>query len=378
MISNFKKTKSYLKLFSFLSIVSILFFLLVFSKENYTLTYSTLTLFVTVVFPALFPFILFSNFFIINGYSKTLSKTLICRVISRFFNVSYYGASAIIIGFLFGYPNGAKYINYLFDKKKISKNEASNLLIFTNNGSPAYIISSIGIGIFNNIKIGLILFLSHVLASIIIGKIYSYYNKNNKNDVIPSFIESSDTESNITLFESIIQSIKNTIITLELILGFMIIFNILHSIITKLISIIVSNNIINIVLLALMEKTSGINLFFKLDIDYDLKIIMTSMFLGFSSFSILFQIYSCVYKNKFGFKNILKGKLLHGIISGFISYALIKVPCINKSIYETIIVSSNVDIFSSNNLLSLYLINLILIILSVCIFIIILLQKRND
>ncbi|MDD4376077.1 MAG: hypothetical protein PHR25_04770 [Clostridia bacterium] len=377
MIFNFNKIKTYLKLISFLSIICIPFFLLVFSKEFYNLTYSTLNLFVTIIFPALFPFILFSNFFIINGYSKILSKTLICKLFSRFFNVSYFGASAIILGFLFGYPNGAKYINYLFEEKRISRKEANNLLLFTNNGSPAYIISSIGIGIYKSMEIGLILFTSHIFASIIIGKFSSYYNKEKKEDSSHAFIESDNIKRKITIFESLVQSIKNTVLTLELILGFMVVFNILHSIIVKLLNIIVSNNTINTILLALMEKTSGISLFFKLDIDYGLKIIMTSIFLGFSSFSILFQIYSCVYKNKFSFKNILKGKLLHGIISGSISYALIKVPYINKRIYESIIVSNNIDVFNSKRLLSLYFTNSILIILSIYVFIIILLKKKR-
>lgn len=54
---------------------------------------------------------------------------------------SYYGTFAVLTGFLCGYPMGAKTTSDLLNVNKISRSEASYLLSFCNNTSPAFILS---------------------------------------------------------------------------------------------------------------------------------------------------------------------------------------------------------------------------------------------
>lgn len=54
---------------------------------------------------------------------------------------SYYGTFAVLTGFLCGYPMGAKTTSDLLNVNKISRSEASYLLSFCNNISPAFILS---------------------------------------------------------------------------------------------------------------------------------------------------------------------------------------------------------------------------------------------
>ena len=51
---------------------------------------------------------------------------------------SYYGTFAVLTGFLCGYPMGAKTTSDLLNVNKISRSEASYLLSFCNNTSPAF------------------------------------------------------------------------------------------------------------------------------------------------------------------------------------------------------------------------------------------------
>ena len=77
---------------------------------------------------------------------------------------------------------GAKTVSKLYEDSEISKYEADKLLLFINNCNPAFILSTIGIGIFHNIYIGILLATSHYISSILIGifKSASIYNLNNK------------------------------------------------------------------------------------------------------------------------------------------------------------------------------------------------------
>lgn len=101
---------------------------------------SGLLLWYNIVLPTLFPFIVITTLML-----KTKAFRLISDILGpcfgRFFLVSNEGSLAIIIGFLCGYPMGAKIINDLYEEHSISLNETKYLLSFCNNTSPMFIVS---------------------------------------------------------------------------------------------------------------------------------------------------------------------------------------------------------------------------------------------
>ena len=92
------------------------------------------------VLPTLLPYMVLINILI-----RTPALHWICRIISTFLcpllGTSYYGTFAVLTGFLCGYPMGAKTTSDLLNVNKISRSEASYLLSFCNNTSPAFILS---------------------------------------------------------------------------------------------------------------------------------------------------------------------------------------------------------------------------------------------
>lgn len=82
---------------------------------------------------------------LINVLICTPALHWICRITSTFLcpllGTSYYGTFAVLTGFLCGYPMGAKTTSDLLNVNKISRSEASYLLSFCNNTSPAFILS---------------------------------------------------------------------------------------------------------------------------------------------------------------------------------------------------------------------------------------------
>ena len=92
------------------------------------------------VLPTLLPYMI-----LINVLICTPALHWICRITSTFLcpllGTSYYGTFAVLTGFLCGYPMGAKTTSDLLNVNKISRSEASYLLSFCNNTSPAFILS---------------------------------------------------------------------------------------------------------------------------------------------------------------------------------------------------------------------------------------------
>ena len=90
--------------------------------------------------PTLLPFLILSGFLVRANLADSL-VAFISPVLKKIFHISSYGCYAILIGFLCGFPMGAKVLSDLVKAGKIEHIEAQYLLGFCNNASPAFVIT---------------------------------------------------------------------------------------------------------------------------------------------------------------------------------------------------------------------------------------------
>ncbi|MCH5269907.1 MAG: hypothetical protein J1E83_04080 [Lachnospiraceae bacterium] len=90
--------------------------------------------------PALLPFMILSGIMIRQNLTERFAKVLspVLRPIYRLNNNCVY---CIILGFFCGFPMGAKTVAELYERKQLSKKEASLLLSFCNNIGPVYFLN---------------------------------------------------------------------------------------------------------------------------------------------------------------------------------------------------------------------------------------------
>jgi len=91
------------------------------------------------------------------------------------FHVSGACASAFALGFVGGYPVGAKTAISLYERGMCTRTEAERLLAFCNNSGPAFILGVVGAGIFASSTVGVALYLAHALASVCVGLLFRFY-----------------------------------------------------------------------------------------------------------------------------------------------------------------------------------------------------------
>ena len=89
------------------------FVMLSFPSEVFEGAKSGLLLWFLTVLPTLFPFLLISRL-LLDSCACSLLNKLLAPVISRLFGISAQGSFAFIVGFLCGYPMGAKITADLF------------------------------------------------------------------------------------------------------------------------------------------------------------------------------------------------------------------------------------------------------------------------
>ena len=99
-----------------------------------------LSLWLTKMVPTLLPFMILSGIMIRMDLTETF-VTLLHPLFHRLYGTSKNGSYTIIMGFLCGFPMGARIIGELYESGRLSREESSKLLYFCNNIGPIYFLS---------------------------------------------------------------------------------------------------------------------------------------------------------------------------------------------------------------------------------------------
>lgn len=127
-----------------------------------------LTLCARSIIPALFPYFVVSGLFTSLGFAEGVGRRL-APVTEHLFGVSGAGASALFLGLLGGYPVGGRTAGQLYRAGRLEKDEAQRLLAFCNNAGPSFILGVVGLGCFQSLRAGVLLYVIHALSAVLVG-----------------------------------------------------------------------------------------------------------------------------------------------------------------------------------------------------------------
>ena len=248
------------------------------------------------------------------------------------------------MGLISGYPVGAKIACDFRVNNICSKEECERLLSFTNNSGPLFIVGTVGISMFGNSTIGLLLLITHILACITVGIIFRFWKFGKKSsDYVSTKTSASSKYRNVSfsnLGEVLGKSITNSISTILMIGGFVVIFSSIISILKSsgiLSSLVVlltpAFNFLHIdssfvygILTGLLEITNGISSVSSINIKcISINVIITAFLLGCGGLSVLLQVLSITSKTDLSIKPYFYGKLLHGALAAFYTFIAISV-----------------------------------------------------
>ena len=145
--------------------------LMLYPRPSMEAAKSGLALCYNVIIPSLFPFFVLSSLVVELGLAGYLGR-LLEGLMRPLFHVSGACASAFALGFIGGYPVGAKTAISLYENGMCTKTEAERLLAFCNNSNPVFLISVLGVGVFGSVRAGVWLWLIHVLSALLTGLVF--------------------------------------------------------------------------------------------------------------------------------------------------------------------------------------------------------------
>lgn len=330
--------------------------LVIFSKQNLQATKSGLLLWANSVVPALLPFFIATE---LLGHTNIVTRigNFLNKFMRPIFNVPGVGAYALIMGIISGYPVGAKIVTKFRNDGMCTKAEAERLLAFTNNSGPLFIIGTVGITMFGNTQIGILLFITHFISCLLVGFLFRFWKYNDSEKISPTKrnISSNQEVTFSNLGEVLASSILNAVNTIVMIGGFVIIFSVIISILNSCgffnaFSYIlfpffktfgISTEFITPIISGICELTNGLNLVCNVTLKaISNNIIITAFLLGFGGISVLLQVLSITSKSDISIKAYFYGKLLQGTIAAILTYMFIHIfPIFNLDI---------VPVFSQN------------------------------
>lgn len=355
----FSKLISIKEVVTSITFLLVVVLLLVFSKHSLDSIKSSINIFLTCLLPSLMPFIILSEFAlntnILNNVSTTFGSFL-----TKLFKLPKESSIAIILGFLCGFPTGSKAVNTLYNLGSINKKQAYTLLSFVNNCNPAFIITAIGIGVFGNISIGVILFISHYLSAILLGMFFSrlnyttiiHENSRNSKDIYENNLflrkfsnRNSFRKDNSNFIDILKKAILNSFLTLGIIFGFVAIFNLIFDSLKIILANTSISNEFILLFSGIFEISRGSFDLLKLNMSIQNIICIESFLLGFSGLCIIFQVFSTISEHNFKFRKLIFFKLLHGILSAIITYALLRYT--NLLNFDSLQILNNLDSYTT-------------------------------
>ena len=127
---------------------------------------TALQLCLTSAVPSLFPFFAASSLAISSGLAQSLGNRF-APLMRHVFHLPGCGAAALFLGFLGGYPAGARMAAELWHSGLCTKEEAAALASVCNNTGPAFLIGMCGCGLFHSVRLGVFLYVVHILSALI-------------------------------------------------------------------------------------------------------------------------------------------------------------------------------------------------------------------
>ena len=296
-------------------------------------TISGLKLFFYSVFPGLFPFMLLTKLITEIGFLFKITPKL-DKFSKAAFGTSGVSLYAFFMSILSGYPIGAKIIADLYQKQLITDEEAKKMSIFCTTSGPIFVIGTIGTMMFQSFKIGVIIYLAHILSSIIMGIGYNLLTKKN------SKITTTNTEKqlyfkNIKSENILSNCINQTINSLCVVGAYITIFYLFAELLESFNFITIISNILSHVLSPLnidkncikgflhgvLEVTRGAK---ELSLSHSpLSVALCCGAVSFSGISIICQMLAFLKTAKIKAHNFVLSKCVHMILSIFICLLII-------------------------------------------------------
>ena len=280
-----------------------------------------------VIVPSLFPFFVLSSLVVDLGLAAYLGRAME-GLMRPLFRVSGSCAAAVALGFIGGYPVGARTALQLYEQGLCSKTEAERLLAFCNNSGPAFILGVVGAGVFGDSRVGLLLYLTHALASLLVGLLFRFYGGWERRRACAPRPKPIQT---VTLPAAFTGAVSRALQSTLNICAFVVFFAVVLRLLSAYGALSGAAALLSLagfegewarrLVAGLLELSSGVASL-QGSAEFTGRVSMAAFVLGWAGLSVHCQVLSFLVDSGLSARVYLAGKLCHGLIAAGLTYAL--------------------------------------------------------
>lgn len=261
------------------------------------------------VIPSLFPFMVISSFLVGSNITSKLDRAF-GRITYFLFRQPACTGSVIFLSLISGFPVGGELVRQLYENKKITKSQGQRLLLFCVNPGPAFVISCVGVQMLGSQTLGIILFISVSVSSLILGVLTRFMS-------LPEEETEAVSSTEIPCFsQSLVAAVSKSTNAVIMICGWVIVFSTLSSLLRTA----GLSDGISLFLECILEVTNGC---YKAVGVFPVSVI--AGIIGWSGFCVHCQIMPSIVKLRLHYKYFVTGRIICGALSCVVSSFLLNI-----------------------------------------------------
>lgn len=306
----------------FFCLMSTFCFVLVLRNADAAIEYMGrgLTLCARTVIPSLFPFMVLSELLVSSGAGEAFGR-LFSRVMRWLFGLSGAGASALFLGSACGFPVGARTAVALLDRNVISKSECEHLLTFTSNPGSAFLITAVGVSLYGNRHLGVVIWCTVLGCGFFVGFLARFFLRRGQAPAEHPHFPSGLHIGGIETFTGAVTGAATGMLT---VCAYVIFFSAVTGALSCAIDATGRHEVGYTLLSGLLEMTGGISAASMLP-DKEWGLILTAAFAGWSGISVHCQIITLCGGRGLSFRPYLIAKAVQGLLCGGVMAGLLRI-----------------------------------------------------
>mgnify|MGYP000986544136 CR=1 FL=1 len=287
--------------------------------ESYELIEYSFMLWLKKLAPFLFPFLILTNVIMQSGLLKLLAPLF--YPLARLYRTSPSAIFAVLCGCLGGQPTGVKTVSQMVIAGEISAEEAQNISAFCSMSSPSFILTSVGLLLYQDARVGTVLLLSSVLSVLFTGL---FFRRPKGRTPLPAVSKPKPAG----ILNILISAITNSTYTVILVGSYIIFFGFAAGILNRLgifsaiaqliirLGINVQPEAVTGFLWGAIEITGGADQISALALNLPARLILTSIIINWGGLSVHAQSTTFLSEAGLSANHYLRGKLIQPFIAG--------------------------------------------------------------
>lgn len=110
-------------------------------------------------------------------WCRSFFRKILDPLMRPIFRIPGIGGFVVTLGYISGYPVGARLTAQLYEQHLLNRREGERLVAFTTSSDPIFLIGAVSIGFFGQAELAVVLAAAHYIGALLIGLLMRFHDR---------------------------------------------------------------------------------------------------------------------------------------------------------------------------------------------------------